>query len=262
MKTLLIDLGNTALKWTICGSGLEPATLVHRGSPATLSTLYDTWLSEKPDRVLGCTVAAPELAFEATRFFNAHGISWHWVHSTPSFTSEDLVLRNSYQNPMQLGADRWCAAIGAIDSAPADGILVVQMGTATTADAIIREGEKSYAFLGGRIAPGPTMMQRSLVEGIAALPPEIGEWHSAPQSTKDAIVTGILDAQTGLVRLAMEALEKRLPPGSRVRVVIAGGSAKFVSARMREVIPNVELRHNMVLLGLSALARMQSFACR
>lgn len=256
MKTLLVDLGNTALKWAMLGDELEPSTVVHRGAPATLAPLYEVWERERPDAVIGCTVAAPELAFSATKFFNACNLPWQWVHSTPSFVSEELVVRNAYANPMQLGADRWCAAIGAIDACPAEALLVVQMGTATTVDAIIREGDRKYAFLGGRIAPGPTLMQLALVNGTAALPADIGGWHAEPKTTKDAIVTGILDAQTGLVRLAWEELARRVGDPGRVRIVLAGGSAKFVSERMRAVVPHVELRHNLVLLGLAALARM------
>ena len=48
------------------------------------------------------------------------------------------------------------------------------------------------------------MMQQSLVNGTAALTSDIGLWQSEPRLTKDAIVTGILDSQAGLVRLAFE----------------------------------------------------------
>lgn len=149
MKTILVDLGNTALKWAVLGNEHEPHTVVHRGAPESLHDLYEVWQGEAPDAVLGCTVAAPKLAFSATKFFNACDIPWQWVHSLPTFRCAQWELRNNYLHPELLGADRWCAAIGAIDSAPAEAILIVQLGTATTVDAVLRESERHYVFLGG-----------------------------------------------------------------------------------------------------------------
>ena len=78
MKTILVDLGNTALKWAVLGNEHEPHTVVHRGAPESLHDLYEVWQGEAPDAVLGCTVAAPKLAFSATKFFNACDIPWQW----------------------------------------------------------------------------------------------------------------------------------------------------------------------------------------
>ena len=101
------------------------------------------------------------------------------------------------------------------------------------------------------------MMQQSLVNGTAALTSDIGLWQSEPRLTKDAIVTGILDSQAGLVRLAFEELAQQVRDPASVRVV-AGGSARFAQERMRQVLPQMELRHNLVLLGLAALARART----
>ncbi|MDO5530421.1 type III pantothenate kinase [Sutterella sp.] len=259
MKTLLIDLGNTALKWAPLDEELEPTMVIHRGRTGFKSKLYADWLKLAPDRVLGCTVAAPELAFSATKFFNEHGIAWQWVRSQAAFESEDLVLRSRYDEPTQLGADRWCAALGAIDTAePGESVLVVQMGTATTVDAVFCEAPGKYVFLGGRIAPGPSMMQSSLSDGITALSGDVGDWNPFPTNTRNAIGTGILDSQTGLVRIAYDELvayEESRGSTNRVRVVLAGGAAKFAEPRLRKMLPEVTLRHNLVLLGLAAMAR-------
>ena len=91
MKTILVDLGNTALKWAVLGNEHEPHTVVHRGAPESLHDLYEVWQCEAPDAVLGCTVAAPKLAFSATKFFNACDIPWQWVHSLPTFRCAQSV---------------------------------------------------------------------------------------------------------------------------------------------------------------------------
>ena len=254
MKTLLIDLGNTAVKWALLGDELSPHTVVHRGQMGFKKELYAEWLALKPDRVLGCTVAAPALAFSMTKFFNEHSIRWNWVRSQAIFESQEITLANGYDKPEKLGADRWCAALGAIDAVPNTSLIVVQMGTATTVDAILNEGSGRYTFLGGRIAPGPTLIKQCLEEGIPLLRGQIGGWQSFPTNTCDAITTGILDMQAGLVRAAREELEQH---SSSVRVILAGGAAGFVEKRLAELVPSVTRRHNLVLLGLAAQARRQ-----
>ena len=74
MTTLLIDLGNTALKWTPIEEPDNPHTIIHKGSTHFKEELYDLWLNMRPKRIIGCTVAAPVVAFSLTKFFNDHGI--------------------------------------------------------------------------------------------------------------------------------------------------------------------------------------------
>lgn len=256
MRTILIDVGNTALKWCEIGHEDEPHTVVHRDDPCFRDSLYDAWLAAKPDCVVGCTVAAPDIAFSVTKFFNDHDIRWQWVRPQASFLSERFTLSNAYRNPAQLGADRWHAAIGAVDfmcdAAPGTSILIVQMGTAATVDAVRCRQPGEYEFLGGRIAPGPTLMKHSLESGISSLTVKLGQWAAFPQSTADAISSGILDAQAGLVALSLAEL-KRL--GGPVQILLAGGATKFLEGRLRTIDSTFIIRHNLVLRGLAARAR-------
>ena len=81
MTVLLIDLGNTALKWATLDSPDEPHTYVHGGSDTVPDSLLEVWLRLKPSRVVGCMVSSETLALTLTRFFNQHGIVWEWLHS-------------------------------------------------------------------------------------------------------------------------------------------------------------------------------------
>ena len=146
MTVLLIDLGNTALKWATLDSPDEPHTYVHGGSDTVADSLLEVWLSLKPSRVVGCMVSSETLALTLTRFFNQHGIVWEWLHSEERF-EDDFTLVNRYENSRQLGSDRWYAAIGAAGLYPKDAQLVVHMGTATTVDTILPEGDH-LAFMG------------------------------------------------------------------------------------------------------------------
>lgn len=252
MKTLLIDLGNTALKWCVPGEEESPKTVVHRGAGGGWKKpLYDAWLREAPQRVVGCTVAAPEIALSATKFFNEHSIRWEWVRPQRVFAGPAFRLFNAYARPEQLGSDRWNAAIGAVAAAPGASLLVVQMGTAATVDAIAYEGGGCYRFLGGRIAPGPTLMQRSIDFGIPSISSALGEREAFPKSTADAIASGIIDAQVGLVLRALDEL-RRIDPAARV--LLSGGAAGFIAPHLERCVPGLIVRHNLVLRGLAQRA--------
>ena len=45
--------------------------------------------------------------------------------------------------------------------------------------------------------------------------------------------------------------------GAMPRVVLAGGAAQFIAPYLREEIPNLIVRHNLVLRGLAALAKVK-----
>ena len=45
MTNLLIDLGNTALKWCLPGEEDNPHTVVHRDTEGYKNKLYEEWLA-------------------------------------------------------------------------------------------------------------------------------------------------------------------------------------------------------------------------
>ena len=251
MTTLLIDLGNTALKWTTLDEPDSPHTIVHRGSTHFKEELYELWLRMQPTRIIGCTVAAPVVAFSLTKFFNDHGITWNWVRPQPLFSGE-VTIKNCYAKPTQLGADRWYAAVGAADALRSQALLVVHTGTATTVDSIIRGADGSDCFMGGRIAPGPSLMQDSLSNGIPSLPGDLSSYEAFPRCTSEAITTGIVDAQVGLI---LRARHHMCLKGVSPKIILAGGAAQFIAPYLREEVPDLTVRHNLVLRGLAALAK-------
>lgn len=75
-------------------------------------------------------------------------------------------LKIKYKNPHEVGADRLSNALAAIDKFPDKNILVIDLGTATTVDAISKEP----AYLGGVITPGMSISMKALYENTAKLP--------------------------------------------------------------------------------------------
>lgn len=226
MLSLLIDAGNTRIKWCVMdGAG----TFVQRGNLLTVNVQSLASVEELPDpldraifvSVAGDTVDAvleSQLARMVTggveRFRSAG-----WVAG----------LRNDYARPEQLGADRLAAALGAWWRVGGD-CLVANFGTATTID-VVRAGaglqEKvgnatfsvQARFSGGVILPGLSLMRTALHRGTARLPEAAGTLVGIPDNTDDAIETGCHYAQLG----ALEEMRRQMP--AETALVIAGGAA-------------------------------------
>ena len=109
---LLIDLGNTALKWATSQDPESPHTLVHGGSHHFSEKLLSALKEQSFDRVYGCSVASRDLTLSVTRLIESLGSEVKWLKAQDRFDG-DFSLLNSYKTPTQLGSDRWHAALGA-----------------------------------------------------------------------------------------------------------------------------------------------------
>ncbi len=252
MTVLLLDLGNTALKWAPLGEAEDPRTFVHCGADALPEEIFKEWLSLKPERVIGCMVSSENLALALTKFFNQHRIAWEWMHSQPVFEGP-FVLRNGYDDYQQLGSDRWYAAIGAASLYPQQALVVVHVGTATTVDTVLpQENAHTLKFMGGRILPGPAMMYQALVDKTRCRPGGIGRHVQFPSNTTDAISNGILEAHLGVIDRALKSVRRA---GFEGRLIFAGGAAPLLAPFIQEEFPGAVLKHNLVLRGLGMFAQ-------
>ncbi|MDR2625776.1 MAG: type III pantothenate kinase [Zoogloeaceae bacterium] len=217
---LCLDAGNSRLKWGLSlkraggwqGRGALswadiahlPQALAAAGAASTppcsarLASVVDREREARLWRVL--QAAYPRLVLEVVR----SGAAAAGVY-------------NGYSAPETLGADRWCALIGAraLEARPC---LVVMAGTATTVDSLDVAGN----FLGGLILPGLQMMQTALVEGTTLSPTALGAHQPFPRSTADAIASGCLEAQVG----AIERAFLRLPGAAAC--LLSGGAAPML----------------------------------
>ena len=252
--TLLVDAGNTALKWALAGADGRPQAVhveVHRGVNDLAQRLAMKWRRLAAKRAIGCSVASPEVVAAIETAAAENGLALQWLRSEARYCG-DFVLENCYRTPSQLGADRWHGMLGSCLIYPRRSLVRVAAGTATTIDCI--EWTSGLAqFVGGCIAPGARLMLESLARGTAGLPHAAGRAVDFPDNTDDAIATGVIDAQVGLVGRMVQRFAQRI--GTTPDIVVSGGDAEPLVQRLNAGGIGSSIAHNLVLAGLALRAR-------
>ncbi len=125
-------------------------------------------------------------------------------------TRDTVPIRKAMDDPSTVGVDRLLACLGAQSLHGKGPHLVVDSGTAITANLIGQDGH----FCGGAIGPGFGLMNRALAEKTSALF-EVEMNQSIAQfpasTTRDAIRLGVHMAAIGFVRQAWEWASEKYP---------------------------------------------------
>lgn len=136
-----------------------------------------------------------------------------------------LGVRLDISRPKEVGPDRLAdvAAAAACYGAPA---IVVDAGTATTCNAIVR----GRGFIGGAIAPGPSLFLDYLAERTARLPRLRVGGAIAPfgRTTVSAMRIGATVGYAGMLRALIGHL-RRVPELAGAPVVITGGAGRVAT---------------------------------
>jgi biotin-[acetyl-CoA-carboxylase] ligase/type 3 pantothenate kinase len=242
---LLIDVGNSRLKWAISDfSAQAPLSIAHVSShdlsPQALETLKQQWRdairdAENIQVVLAC-VGKPEWVALIAAFAQHEQIAFQRVSSVTEYAG----LKNSYEVPQSLGVDRFCGLLALTKCCPGQAAVLVSAGTATTIDAVDETGR----FLGGMILPGVRMMQNALQKNTAQLPLADPEFSDFPVTTQQAIATGIRSAQLGAVSAMLGLLSARC--GEQAVCVLTGGDASWLESGLN----NARSVPDLVMQGL------------
>jgi type III pantothenate kinase len=157
-----------------------------------------------------------------------------------------------YDNPKEVGADRVANAVGAYDLYGGPCV-VVDMGTATTFDAVSAAGE----YLGGAIAPGVGISLEALFQHAAALRrvEMVEPRHVIGRSTVESIESGTLYGFAAQVDGLCRRFLAELGPAA---VVATGGLSELIAphAEMVEHIePWLTLHGLRIVYGRNVAAR-------
>jgi type III pantothenate kinase len=250
---LLLDAGNSALKWVLMtvDGHVGPAHGTRRNAPPDelTASLVREW-RERADipvqAAYGCAVASPSLmrAIEQA-VLQAFALPVRWFESQPRYEHGGVVLRNGYRDCTQLGVDRWHSLIAARAAHPDRSLVVVTAGTATTVDGVTIDG----SFIGGAIAPGVRLMYEALAKGTARLPVSRGQLVAYPDNTDDAIASGVLGSQLGLIERFVRNF--RVEHGTPLIVLTGGHAAQLAPyVGVGTSLPSVLREENLVLRGV------------
>jgi len=180
----------------------------------------------------------PALAATLTR------MSERYFGVTPLFVGPGVKtgMPILYDHPREVGADRIVNAVAAWDRW-ACGMVVVDLGTATTFDAVSQKGE----YLGGAISPGIGISMEALFTHAAKLP-EV-EFARPPQvigkNTVASMQSGLVYGYVGLVDGICQRMAAEL--GFAPKVVATGGLASLLAGVSRSIH---EVDEHLTLRGL------------
>jgi type III pantothenate kinase len=257
--TLLVDIGNTRIKWArLTGTVLgEQSAAPH--ATWTADTFVESILNSgaRAGRVLIGNVGGARMADVARQALSK---TWSIEPEFVQSTSAAGGIRNSYPEPAKLGVDRWLAMIGArsLDPAPA---CIVSVGTAMTIDGLDASGR----HLGGAIVPGPELMVSSLLKNTSEIAQRAQQGTTADRlfadNTLGAIHQGAEHALAALVERAVLEIEGALAQSPNL--LLTGGAVDRVAKSVRwphQVIPELVLRGLAVLAAEHKAPRVSSAA--
>ena len=246
MNRLLLDVGNSRLKWLLLSKGAAAGSgaVEHAGDPAAALARLPLPDSMSGTTALAANVTGPvhERALaEVAR--ERHGVEIQFACVHPDCGG----LKVAYADPSRLGVDRWLQML-ALWSECAGAFVVASAGTALTFDAVDEEGQ----HLGGIIAPGLLASQQAVLDvtRFQARRPDLEFSTGLGRDTEACVRQGALHACAGLLdRLGGQYA------GSRARQVLCGGDAAALIPHLHR---NWEMRADLVLQGLLALTAAQA----
>lgn len=237
--SLLIDIGNTRLKWAVINKGQLNIGQVLINQEINHKVLVNLWKNIRPPSCLMCVCVGKNQLLECVLAVALE--LWPEIEIIPvKVKSRAFGVSIAYPQPEKLGVDRWLALIATrnLFTLPA---CIVDCGTAITVDLINADG----LHQGGMICPGLALMKKSLAYGTEALPFNERNYPLEPANfTEAAIYSGTLLAVVGLI----EQVLARQTGG--IQLVLTGGDAELIA-------DNLKIQHiidsHLVLRGLAII---------
>lgn len=248
---LLIDIGNTRLKWAIHDAHalgtMQAASHAGWNSAAIQAQVLSAL--PRPQRVLVSNVGGEAIG---RALIEALAARWSLTPEFAVTTAAVAGVRCGYAIPSQLGIDRWLGVIAAYHMQK-DAACVVNIGTAMTVDGVDASGQ----HLGGCIVPGPDLAMHSLLSStsdIAKLALQHTPDGSASTLFADNTLAGVCQGVAYMLAFLTErAVSDMHARWGRAPVLIVSGGAS------ERIVPLLRVAHrvvpDLVLRGLAVLAR-------
>jgi len=260
MKTLLIDAGNSSLKWAMLdGDMLLKQTSIGYADRTPVQVIKEVLKAHQGDcnSLLMVTVLGRDFVSKTKGLAADNSIDFNNIESKQELAG----IKNAYLQAHKLGADRLVGMIAAYDllkvsNSENKAFIVIDSGTATTVDAVNKDGE----HLGGVIMPGLNLCTDSLLKNTKLLP----LWNKAYQDfkpdcfckeTTQAIASGSLIGLAGAIdgiclKMEKEMLVNEYKQKVGINKIICGGNAN-------KLIPHLgldyQLQDDLLMQGLKVI---------
>ncbi len=246
MKALLMDVGNSRIKWGVLDHGE-----IHRTGHISQQRIREkglqvltTKIPRRVDEVFVSNVAGTSFA---TRLSGVAGMHCDCDVKFARSERSGWGVTSGYTQPRRMGVDRWVAMVGAWAEVQST-CLVVDAGTAVTIDAIDADGN----HLGGQIIAGVATMADALSTATSDIPrvkPAPGrsadDLGMFAHNTAAAVREGAHAAVAGAVDRAIRALQSN---AYEPAVILTGGDASRILNALGDTPVH---RPHLVLQGLA-----------
>ena len=242
---VVVDVGNTRIKWGLCGAGGEILRIASLGDdPGEWDRQLAQWPLDGNTWVLAGV--QPQRGQRLREWLLARGQNVVLLAGASM-----LPLRVHLDQPDRAGIDRLLNAVAAKSRlSPGRGAVLIDAGSAVTVDWL----DESHAFQGGCIFPGLDLMAEAL-HRYTALLPRVVVTDPVPtlpgKSTISAIRVGLFLATSAGIREAVRLYSERAttPPA----VFFTGGQAPLLAGTIPACIAWPEQTLVGILLAAEAL---------
>lgn len=241
---ILMDAGNSRIKWCwLTEKGLGTVNYRSYEELGKVDTLTALLSEQKPDQLVAVHVLGDKFDDTIRLTSQTLDIDYHIVRSL----ADAYGVKNAYDKPAQLGADRFVALAGAHHHYKNRAVIVIDCGTAVTIDGISSSGQ----HIGGVIIPGLQLWADTLINNTEML-------HASDTlasevfatNTKDGINSGRLLGLSGAINNICDVMENNMQ--APIKRVLCGGDSPTLSALMPD---SYELMPDLVLHGLRIINR-------
>ncbi len=221
---LFVDIGHSAVKWRTFDSKVSKES-IEFFSASSLPNNKCIWLSAVAHSNIVDSIKREFANVELVLPCKKHG---------------NLTI--AYQNPSELGVDRFLAMLGAIENYPSANLLVIDLGSALTIDIVNDDG----AHKGGLIMPGLMALRKSFTKFSTENMSQ--SLTGLQNNTKDAWLSG---TETMLIVTIKEQIKDFQSQYSNGVVLLTGGDITKLSNELPQSLNYFE---NLVLDGLVSYA--------
>lgn len=243
---VLIDIGNSRTKYVELIDG--KLSLTSQLDNKDFNAAYFAKHFSQAKKVVVANVAKSTLTAELATWCQSKNIAFTQVHSEQQKNS----LVSAYQQPTQLGIDRWLALLAATQLFPQQSVLIIDAGTATTVDLVASDGQHrgGWILAGIKALFNSILSHSTLVHAQSKASPSL----TFGSNTTDNVNNACWAATLGMINQAITQAQQL---GSIDHIVLTGGnglaltellvadtSEKSISAK------NIQFIDNLIFFGL------------